>query len=70
MLLIKEPLLSQLQGDTGGPLISEGKLVGIVSYRSLDCDNSVVPAIFTRVSEYINLINDVKKIFDDIRIAT
>ena len=60
--------MSLLQYGSGSPLVSEGKLVGIVSNSALGCNDSVVPAIYTRVSAYVDLIDKVKRITDYIRI--
>ncbi|XP_029163067.1 trypsin-1-like [Nylanderia fulva] len=43
------------QGDSGGPLTVDGKLVGIVSW-GYGCSDRVYPAIYTRVSSYVNWI--------------
>ena len=60
--------MSLLQYDSGSPLVSEGKLVGLVSNSAVGCDDSLEPAIYTRVSAYVDLIDKVKRITDDIRI--
>ena len=43
------------KGDSGGPLMVNGKLAGIVSW-SRHCANTVYPAVYTRVSSYIDWI--------------
>ncbi|XP_073968006.1 trypsin alpha-3-like [Bombus fervidus] len=44
-------------GDSGGPLMVNGKLHGIVSW-SMNCANVVYPSVYTRVSSYLNWINE------------
>ncbi|OAD54219.1 Trypsin-7, partial [Eufriesea mexicana] len=44
-------------GDSGGPLMVNGKLHGIVSW-SMDCANIVYPSVYTRVSSYLNWIKE------------
>ena len=62
---IEEPLDS-CQGDSGGPLIyadtndeNTFKLLGLVSFGLQDCANQEVPAVYTRVSRYTDIINNV-----------
>ncbi|XP_049776130.1 mite allergen Der f 3-like [Schistocerca cancellata] len=43
-------------GDSGGPLFHEGVLVGIVSW-SYNCGEPPYPDVFTRVSSYVDWIN-------------
>ncbi|XP_018311389.1 mite allergen Der p 3-like [Mycetomoellerius zeteki] len=45
-------------GDSGGPLTINGLLVGLVSFGLERCTSSKYPAVFTRVSSYINWINE------------
>ncbi|XP_044261156.1 transmembrane protease serine 9-like [Tribolium madens] len=45
-------------GDSGGPLICDGKLAGIVSYGLLPCARSI-PDVYTRASQYADWINTV-----------
>ena len=43
------------KGDSGGPLMVNGKLAGLVSW-SRHCANTVYPSVYTRVSSYIDWI--------------
>ena len=45
------------QGDSGGPLTVDRKLIGIVSW-SKGCGDFKYPAVFTRVSKYIDWIEE------------
>ncbi|XP_073416055.1 granzyme A-like [Dendrobates tinctorius] len=38
-------------GDSGGPLICEGKYVGIVACGTCNCGNPAFPAVFTRLTK-------------------
>ncbi|RZC40994.1 Trypsin domain containing protein, partial [Asbolus verrucosus] len=49
--------VSPCHGDSGGPLIFNGTLVGIVSYGVQPCANGY-PDVYTRVSYYIDWINE------------
>ncbi|RZC41810.1 Trypsin domain containing protein [Asbolus verrucosus] len=49
--------ISPCWGDSGGPLILNGTLVGIVSYAVYPCGNGY-PDIYTRVSYYVDWINE------------
>ena len=55
------------QGDSGGPLMCEYQgrwhLTGIVS-AGFECGNPVIPAIYTRVSRYIEWIKETMKKVD------
>lgn len=45
--------------DSGGPLtLVDGTLVGIISNGIKTCSNSVQPNIFTKVSKYIDWIEE------------
>ncbi|XP_014237612.1 chymotrypsin-1-like [Trichogramma pretiosum] len=48
----------QCNGDSGGPLTLDGKLIGVVSWsiKDPDCGSMKYPAVYTRVSEYIDWI--------------
>ncbi|XP_023246672.1 trypsin-1-like [Copidosoma floridanum] len=50
----------QCSGDSGGPLSIDGKLVGIVSWSIKDpyCASTTYPGIYTRVSKYVDWINE------------
>lgn len=43
-------------GDSGGPLVANGKQIGIVSFGK-QCGDQL-PAVFTRVSSYVEWINN------------
>ncbi|KAG7197996.1 hypothetical protein KM043_016221 [Ampulex compressa] len=45
------------KGDSGGPLTVNGKLVGLVSWARA-CSLTTFPTVYTRVSSYINWINE------------
>ncbi|NP_001155016.1 serine protease homolog 29 precursor [Nasonia vitripennis] len=45
------------QGDGGGPVVSRGKLVGIISF-AMDCELSKTFSIYTLVSNYLQWIQD------------
>ncbi|KAL6257051.1 hypothetical protein P5V15_011986 [Pogonomyrmex californicus] len=44
-------------GDSGGPLIVNGKLVGLVSWAK-SCADTDYPTVFTRVPSYVNWIKE------------
>lgn len=44
-------------GDSGGPLTINGKLHGIVSW-SMDCADILYPSVYTRVTSYLDWIED------------
>lgn len=44
-----------LQSDSGGPLIVNGKLVGLVSW-SKGCSLTDFPTVYTRVPSHVNWI--------------
>jgi secreted trypsin-like serine protease len=51
------------QGDSGGPLVQElpdgsRELIGIVSWGVIPCGQSNAPSVYTRVSAYVDWIND------------
>lgn len=48
-------------GDSGGPLIAGGELVGIASWVQLPC-GSPFPDGFTRVSSFIDWIEEVTEL--------
>nr|XP_009683801.1 PREDICTED: LOW QUALITY PROTEIN: chymotrypsin-like protease CTRL-1 [Struthio camelus australis] len=53
---------SSCQGDSGGPLVYQNgniwTLIGIVSWRNSNC-NIRIPAVYTRVSQFQNWINNI-----------
>ncbi|KAK9519126.1 hypothetical protein VZT92_021873 [Zoarces viviparus] len=51
------------QGDTGGPLVCNGKAVGVVSFNDNEnCNYPNVPNVYTDVSKYLTWIDDVLKL--------
>ncbi|KAL7291011.1 hypothetical protein TKK_0015152 [Trichogramma kaykai] len=48
----------QCNGDSGGPLIVNGKLTGIVSWSVKDpyCASTIYPGVYTRVPEFVDWI--------------
>ena len=52
-----------LQGDSGGPMICENRLHdwvlhGVVSWGSSECAKEGYPAVFTRVSYFMDWIEE------------
>ncbi|XP_039149135.1 serine protease 1 [Drosophila simulans] len=50
--------ISTCQGDSGGPLALDGTLIGITSFGAEDGCEIGLPAAFTRVTSYLNWIQD------------
>lgn len=48
------------QGDSGGPLVCRNTVEGIVAWGSRVCGNRKKPGVFTRVSTYIDWIENVR----------
>uniref|UniRef100_A0A8C7WW63 Peptidase S1 domain-containing protein n=1 Tax=Oryzias sinensis TaxID=183150 RepID=A0A8C7WW63_9TELE len=49
-----------LQGDSSGPLVCNGKAVGIVSFNKGDnCKYPDVPSVYTDIREYVEWINNI-----------
>ncbi|KAJ7304130.1 hypothetical protein JRQ81_011657 [Phrynocephalus forsythii] len=47
------------RGDSGGPLICDGKLQGIVSFGGFPCAEPLEPGIYTKVYNYLDWIKNV-----------
>lgn len=45
-------------GDSGGPLIQGDVLVGVVSWGMVPCGHYDAPSVFTKVSNFIDFINE------------
>ncbi|XP_058796462.1 chymotrypsin-2-like [Phymastichus coffea] len=43
-------------GDSGGPLVYKDVLIGVVSTSPLGCIENLQPAVYTRVSKYVDFI--------------
>lgn len=55
-LIIKKKIM--LQGDSGGPMIADGRLLGITSFgTSRRCSNGIV--IYSNVHHFLDFIVDV-----------
>ncbi|XP_071561889.1 chymotrypsin-2-like [Temnothorax nylanderi] len=48
------------KGDSGSPLIYEGKLVGLATY-SISCNETPVPDVHTSINQNIEYLNDIIK---------
>ncbi|XP_055610488.1 chymotrypsin-1-like [Uranotaenia lowii] len=48
----------QCSGDSGGPLLSAGKQVGIVSWSIKPCTVAPYPGVLTKVSHFLDFINE------------
>ncbi|XP_055607054.1 chymotrypsin-1-like [Uranotaenia lowii] len=48
----------QCNGDSGGPLLHNGKQVGIVSWSVKPCTVAPFPGVLTKVSHHLNFINE------------
>ncbi|XP_060031233.1 kallikrein-13 isoform X2 [Erinaceus europaeus] len=46
------------EGDSGGPLICNGTLHGIISWGDFPCGQPSRPGVYTRVSRYVQWIRD------------
>lgn len=54
--------LVNVKGDSGGPLVIGGKtVIGVVSMSPIGCTEEKDPAIYTRVSSYLNFISKALK---------
>lgn len=54
---IKFKAASFFQGDSGGPITIDGKLVGLVSWAN-GCASISYPTVYTRVVSYLDWIKD------------
>lgn len=61
------------QGDSGGPLVylgeSEPVLVGLTSFGPTICATENVSGVYTRVSEYLDWINDLELLEEDLELV-
>lgn len=48
----------QCSGDSGGPLLVDGVIVGIVSWSIKPCTRPPYPGVFTAVSQYVEWIEE------------
>ncbi len=55
----RHDLKKTCKGDSGGPVLQNGVLVGIVSWGKRECAGDGQPGVYTRVSEYAEWINSV-----------
>jgi secreted trypsin-like serine protease len=44
-------------GDSGGPIVSDGRLIGVVSYGT-GCGRPGTPGVYTRLANYLPLADD------------
>jgi len=51
-----DPVRKTCKGDSGGPVVQGGVLVGIVSWGKRDCTGDGEPGVYTRVSAYADWI--------------
>ncbi|XP_059470399.1 chymotrypsin-1-like [Neocloeon triangulifer] len=54
---IREGGKGQCNGDSGGPLIVDGRQIGIVSWSIKPCTIAPYPGVYTQVSPFIDWIN-------------
>lgn len=53
--------LSPCSGDSGGPLAQNGKVIGVVSWGLSPCGSKGAPAVYSKVSSYIDFIRQYVK---------
>ena len=54
--------IKNFQGDSGGPMVCNGTLSGIVSFGPDNlCGDPNLPGVYTRISAYMEFINDCVK---------
>lgn len=60
MVCVKPPVKTESGcfGDSGGPLVTDNSLVGITSWSSLICGIEDGPTVFTKVSCFLDFINE------------
>ncbi|XP_063916820.1 trypsin-1-like [Zophobas morio] len=49
--------ISACSGDSGGPLIQDDNIIGIVSWGFTPCGSDGAPSVYTKVSNFIDFIN-------------
>ena len=54
-----DELQKTCRGDSGGPVIQDDRLVGVVSWGKSTCAGTGEPGVYTRVSKYADWINRV-----------
>ncbi|NNL89297.1 MAG: trypsin-like serine protease [Marinicaulis sp.] len=52
-----DPVQKTCKGDSGGPVVHNNTLVGIVSWGKKQCESDGRPGVYTRVSEYADWID-------------
>uniref|UniRef100_A0A673VB47 Kallikrein related peptidase 13 n=1 Tax=Suricata suricatta TaxID=37032 RepID=A0A673VB47_SURSU len=57
----KEGGKDSCEGDSGGPLICNGTLHGIISWGDFPCGQPNRPGVYTRVSQYVVWIQETIK---------
>ncbi|GAB5454680.1 MAG: hypothetical protein Hens2KO_09090 [Henriciella sp.] len=53
----QDPIQKTCRGDSGGPVVLDDQLVGVVSWGKKQCTGDGKPGVYTRVSEYADWIN-------------